>query len=498
MVKLATLQSYLKGEFQVEQLDRTTTGASAVVLKGRALRETRLLSKSSARLSPILEGKVVAIKVPRSSNDSTYRRFEREADILERLAPQQSPYIIEYYGMKYVGNNQPLLFLELADDDLSAVHDEDATNRVNFDIVTIDRFVHRMVEGLRVLHSLQTDRGTGLLHRDLKPSNILLFTGGLSKIGDLGSAGFARERDDPHLGKIASGSGTYGTLEWCAPEIIDPNSRNAHYSEKSDIYSLALITLYMMAQRTPFTGYDNDFLNARRVKEDVSFFDPLLVKIAEEYGKKHGHGFPDHKLAATRRAILPDPRDRPSLDEFFSEYTTPPATTADPLEKEMKKIEGLLAKGLDKFNATAIINVDAMIAIYHAMAASKRGSAFTAKAYDLISRRSRQDKDAIHQFIEENKFHPLSGKPETDYFRWINEQGGIYFFERTRPLAALAYCWGNEFCEGYIDHDETRIPLGRIDNELSRIWTELPAEKKATVTACAAPFILFLLSRCIS
>jgi serine/threonine protein kinase len=71
--------------------------------------------------------------------------------------------------------------------------------------------VRDVTKGVNRLHSL------GYCHRDLKPDNILMFGGGIAKLGDLGTCRLM-DRDDPALSTYYSAPP--GDLRYCAPELL--------------------------------------------------------------------------------------------------------------------------------------------------------------------------------------------------------------------------------------------------------------------------------------
>ena len=105
-------------------------------------------------------------------------------------------------------------------------------------------------EGLKLLY--QTASGMvaaheqKVIHRDLKPSNVLINSDGLLKIVDFGiaSAGTANESTLTQTGSIV-GSPAYLAPERAIGEDAD---------ERCDIYSLGVMTYYVLSGKLPYVG----------------------------------------------------------------------------------------------------------------------------------------------------------------------------------------------------------------------------------------------------
>ena len=100
--------------------------------------------------------------------------------------------------------------------------------------------VEQIAKGLRAFHRLE------MLHQDLKPENIIISPEGKVKIIDFGSVKIAginelkKNNDDQ--------DSLLGTLNYSAPEFYLGQSGG----ERSDLYSLAVITYELLNNRLPF------------------------------------------------------------------------------------------------------------------------------------------------------------------------------------------------------------------------------------------------------
>mmetsp|Transcript_31301 Transcript_31301/g.43875 ORF Transcript_31301/g.43875 Transcript_31301/m.43875 type:complete len:158 (+) Transcript_31301:861-1334(+) len=100
-------------------------------------------------------------------------------------------------------------------------------------------------------------------------------SGGQAKLGDFG---LARIRASKKMDRGYKMTGRTGTLRYMAPEVlIEP----VEYDEKVDVYSLGLITYFVVTSYQPFMNYSRcereDFARKRQ-----NFKVPSSIKIHEE------------------------------------------------------------------------------------------------------------------------------------------------------------------------------------------------------------------------
>ncbi|XP_011839996.1 PREDICTED: receptor-interacting serine/threonine-protein kinase 1 [Mandrillus leucophaeus] len=112
------------------------------------------------------------------------------------------------------------------------------------------RIIVEIIEGMCYLH------GKGVIHKDLKPENILVDDDFHIKIADLGLASFKMwsklsKEEHNELKEVDSTSKKNGgTLYYMAPEHL--NDVNAKPTEKSDVYSFAVVLWAIFANKEPY------------------------------------------------------------------------------------------------------------------------------------------------------------------------------------------------------------------------------------------------------
>ncbi|KER26734.1 hypothetical protein T265_06096 [Opisthorchis viverrini] len=117
---------------------------------------------------------------------------------------------------------------------------------VGFEPRTFRLYLYQLSSAIAYCH--QND----VIHRDLKPDNILLGSRGETKIADFGSAVHRpASRFDPHVIRSRRRTAPFGTLDYLAPEVIDPESS---YENSVDTWSLGVLTYEMLVGQVPFVG----------------------------------------------------------------------------------------------------------------------------------------------------------------------------------------------------------------------------------------------------
>ena len=172
------------------------------------------------------DGKVVALKLPKTLDPAVGRAFVREITNWLHL---KHPNIVELHDVNVI----PVLYLEME-------YCESSLARLQKPLPVEEAalIVFNIAEGLKYAHS------KGIVHRDLKPSNVLL-KNGMPKISDWGLSKVLEE-------SMSATTTASFTPYYAAPEQID--RKFGRTDERTDIYQLGVLFYELVTGRLPFEG----------------------------------------------------------------------------------------------------------------------------------------------------------------------------------------------------------------------------------------------------
>ncbi len=227
-----------------ELLEKIGSGAAGTVYKARQISMDRL----------------VAIKLLPSElakNKRFTERFTREARAVAKL---NHPHVVTgidvgetdgcwYFVMEYVDGESAAAWVQRE----GSVDEEDAL-RITLEVA------------LALDHAYKN----GIVHRDIKPANILLTSGGVAKLADLGVAKHVEGK-----GEGGSGGRVFGTPYYMSPE----QARGAADIDiRSDIYSLGATLYHLLTGKPPFQGHPPAVVMAKQIAEEPE--DPVELNPA--------------------------------------------------------------------------------------------------------------------------------------------------------------------------------------------------------------------------
>uniref|UniRef100_A0A060TC74 non-specific serine/threonine protein kinase n=1 Tax=Blastobotrys adeninivorans TaxID=409370 RepID=A0A060TC74_BLAAD len=191
-------------------------------------------------------------------------------------------------------------------------------------------FMVDIVSGVRHLHKHQ------IIHRDLKPSNCLMsvpqngssLTDGLPTIlvSDFGEGQLE--------GRSRDGTGSTGTLEYCAPELVR-EGHMAQFSKSTDMFSLGMILHFLCFSRLPYSHNPwEERVDIDQLKLEVEQFRGYNPPSAIGGGLERDD-LPPALLDLLRSMLSVDASQRPSTDEVIDTLVT-----IDPERKVVSIEEG--------------------------------------------------------------------------------------------------------------------------------------------------------------
>ncbi|MEL7265916.1 MAG: serine/threonine-protein kinase, partial [Planctomycetota bacterium] len=183
----------------------------------------------------LLEKKVALKVLPsaRSHNPSSLARFQREARALARL---NHPNIVRIHDID-VQDQTHYIVMEYVDGrDMHAI----VSSKGPLDGAAAADLISQTAAGLQHAHS------AGMIHRDVKPANLLLTSGGVVKISDMG---LALLETDSNPAITVDQEKTLGTADYISPEQAI-SSRNI--DSRTDLYSLGCTLFFLLCGHAPF------------------------------------------------------------------------------------------------------------------------------------------------------------------------------------------------------------------------------------------------------
>ncbi len=185
-------------------------------------------------------GTTLALKIIRKerlANPDAVRRFQRE---IRAAAQLNHPNIVHAYDADEVAGTHFLAMEYVEGTDLQRLVKEGGALPVG---QACDS-VRQAALGLQHAHE------RGLVHRDVKPANLLLTTGGVVKVLDLGLARLTEASEDGDGPTTVTREGAVmGTPDYLAPE----QALSAHEADsRADLYSLGCTLYFLLTGRVPF------------------------------------------------------------------------------------------------------------------------------------------------------------------------------------------------------------------------------------------------------
>jgi len=178
----------------------------------------------------IYNGEEVAVKIlSEDMLNFSVEEFKREVSIMSTMKHEN---LIQFYGAVTKEEKMMIVSKYIKGGNL---HDLVSNLSIDLPLTTRIKIINEIAKGMAFLHARE------IIHRDLKSLNVLLDDGYSVRIIDFGTSRIM-DRDKLMTQAI-------GTVSYMSPEIFN----NEKYTEKTDIYSFAMVFWEVMARKTPFS-----------------------------------------------------------------------------------------------------------------------------------------------------------------------------------------------------------------------------------------------------
>ena len=248
--------------------------------------------------------------------------FVKECQLMSTL---RHPNIVQFLGLCFFpGSRLPALVMERL---LTSLHDlldpetrprppPGALTPLSFFTLSLKCCVlHDVASGLTYLH----ERSPPIIHRDLSAKNVLLNSGMMAKIADLGVA-----RIVPRMQAAATMTKAPGASVYMPPEAVAPAASNAErskYDASIDIFSFGVVTIFTIGETFPcdplhptYTDKKTKVLIARTELQRRSEYMKNVNAQLHDCGQLHG----DHPLIQLiQKCLTNDPEERPGIGEVL-------------------------------------------------------------------------------------------------------------------------------------------------------------------------------------
>ena len=240
-------------------------------------------------------------------------QFVRECQLMSTL---RHPNIVQFLGVCFFeGSRLPALVMERL---LTSLHDlldpemdpppPPGAPKPFFPLSLKCPILHNVASGLAFLHVLTPP----IIHRDLSARNVLLTSGMVAKIADLGVA-----RIMPRKRAAATMTKAPGASIYMPPEALEPKSEDEEqssiYDVSIDVFSFGVVSIFTLSQTFPCNLLAPTYRNEQRrlvARSELERRDTYMQMIYSQL--RH-----NHPLLEMIEKCLDFPEDRPSIHEVL-------------------------------------------------------------------------------------------------------------------------------------------------------------------------------------
>jgi len=181
--------------------------------------------------APCAVKKMELTEFPNKDRERMKKKFLTEC---ERSSVLRHPNIVQFLGIHISGDDFPSLIMERLYSNLTDLMEANPKIPLKMKL----SFIHDVAKGLNYLHTYTPV----IIHRDLSTNNVLVSTGMVAKIGDLGTM---RLVDGKKLSQMTRDA---CTVDFMPPEVLFDKPV---YSTAMDVFSFACVCLHMLSQKWP-------------------------------------------------------------------------------------------------------------------------------------------------------------------------------------------------------------------------------------------------------
>ena len=281
-------------------------------------------------------------EIPATEIRKSAAQFVRECQLMSTL---RHPNIVQFLGVCFFpGSRLPALVMERL---LTSLHDlldpetdppppPDAPKPF-FPLSLKCSILHDVASGLTYLH----ERSPPIIHRDLSARNVLLNTGMVAKIADLGVA-----RIVPRMRAAATMTKGPGAIVYMPPEAMESKPGEANEEEKDkkskydasiDIFSFGVVAIFTLCQTFPCDLLAPNYREGRqhKARTELERRESYMKMIRRQLREKH-------PLFQMIKGCLDFPEDRPSIGGVLRLLEEARAEVKDE-QTDMNKLELLRA-----------------------------------------------------------------------------------------------------------------------------------------------------------
>ena len=189
------------------------------------------------------------ISIPQDEIDKVSTQFVKECQLMSTL---RYPNIVQFLGVCFFeGSRLPALLMERLLTDLhnllEPLPSTDAPKQF-FPLSLKCSILHNVASGLAFLH----EQTPPVIHRDLSARNVLLTSGMVAKIADLGVARIVPRRRAAATLTTAPGAGIYMPPEALEILLEEEEKERSKYGVSIDVFSFGVVAIFTLSETFPY------------------------------------------------------------------------------------------------------------------------------------------------------------------------------------------------------------------------------------------------------